>query len=340
MEMLILPLIFASTCDLAGSVKLLCSFKNYPSIRASLRSSVSPHRSMAGTPHRGGCSAHDDRSVASRDTLQRLLSLSGGSNPFDSPADANTNTDANAATSRTKNVSILVSVPGPSEFMHRRRSFDINPNDTVASLKQLIEKAFPGQPPFKLQRLFLGTTELRNDDVIGSLSDQSRLTVTLDTLCGTNAYNRTMSISEAIEAMCAIDVHLAANFEAQMEEVLKGINPKANLSDAGLVNASKSRALKYRYLFESLNTSLYTTYNSSISRALEREKEPVVTTPDTAAWIGDGGSVLVKAAPSTAWASIKEMWIQKELGLYSKSVKETAILTLQLVVSTLCCSLL
>lgn len=223
----------------------------------------------------------------------------------------------------------------------------MNPNDTVASLKRCIERSFPGQPPVRLQRLFLGTRALSDEDAIGELSDQTRIAVTLDTLCGTNAYNRTMSISEALEALCAIDVHAAANAEALMAVVdggAKATDPM-NLSNGGENETSDSlmpHSLKYRSLFETLNTTLYSAYGSSITSALARETDPVQLTPDTAAWVGPekeqehGGQYSVgKVAPVTAWTSIRDRWVYKELGLYSNAVKETAILTLQLVVNTL-----
>jgi hypothetical protein len=170
---------------------------------------------------------------------------------------------------------ILVSTTVGSVFLDKKKRLTVDSNSTIAELKCLIEKKFPGLPPTGLQKLFLGIRPLRDEEMIGNITTTSPTPILLDMLSGTSVYNRTLSISQALEAHAASIVqqaYLGAKLRASFEEVQTSILSGGIGSNNDTLVAFESGL--YRDMFDAVNRTLYETYADDIAEALEREREP------------------------------------------------------------------
>ena len=187
----------------------------------------------------------------------------------------------------TESCAIIVSTSVGSVFLDKKKKLTVPRNSTVADLKHLVQKKFPGCPPTALQRLFLGVRVLSDNEIIGNLTVNSVTPILLDMITGTSVYNKTLSISQALEAHAALIVQ-QSYLGAKMLESYSDIsqhNNRDSKSDS-LDTPVQMESGLYRDMFEAVNRTLYETYADDIAVALERETEPETSTDDTAAWRG------------------------------------------------------
>ena len=187
---------------------------------------------------------------------------------------------------------IIVSTSVGSAFLDKKKRLTVPRNSTVAELKSLIEKKFPGCPPAALQRLFSGVRPLHDDDVIGNVTSTSAAAVSaagaaptpllLDMMSGVGVYNKTLSITQALEAHAASVVQ-QAYVGAKFREFCAGTGTAAAGGGSGGEEAVVESSF-YRDMFERVNRTLYETYADDIAAALELEKEPETIGDDTKAW--------------------------------------------------------
>jgi hypothetical protein len=268
--------------------------------------------------------------------LQRLLKLRGGRADVEQepPAKADEIIKEEAPPVQGETCSVLVSTSVGSAFLDKKKRLTIPRNATVSELKQLIEKKFPGCPPTALQRLFLGVRALGDEEVMGNITVASPTPLLLDMMSGTSVYNKTLSISQALEAYAASIVQ-QAYLGAKMREsfglgahtlpVATPVNEsEAGSAESGVVPESSF----FREMFETVNRTLYETYAEDIAEALEIEKEPETIGDDTAAWRKDK-----KQANPLAAA------LAKEFDLNVKSIKNFIYYSVLLVVRMLFTSL-
>lgn len=222
----------------------------------------------------------DKRSLGTRSCFQRMIRFRGGADIIETIESL----DMKKEIQSHDNCAIVVSTSVGSVFLDKKKRLSIPRNSTVAELKTMIEKKFPGCPPTGLQRLFLGIRALGDDEIIGNITVTSPTPILLDMLSGTSVYNKTLSISQALEAHAALIVqqsYLGAKMLASYSEIPTSVitNDSMNIPvplESGL----------YRDMFDSVNRTLYETYAEDIAEALERETEPETATDDTAAWRG------------------------------------------------------
>jgi hypothetical protein len=176
---------------------------------------------------------------------------------------------------------VLVSTSIGSSFLDKKKKLIVGRNCTVIELKETIRDKFPGGPPVKIQKLFFGSRLLQDNELVANITTAPQIPLLLDMLTGTSAYNRTMSIAEAIEAYTAsmtqqafIGDKLRAVYAAEA-----GVNI---LSDNATIDS-----VIYKEMFRSINESLYMTYGSNIRAALLIEAEPEIESSDTARWRGE-----------------------------------------------------
>jgi hypothetical protein len=276
--------------------------------------------------------------ISSNWKLQRLLKLRGGRADVEqeAPVKAEEIIKEEPTPVVGETCSVLVSTSVGSAFLDKKKRLTIPRNATVAELKQLIEKKFPGCPPTALQRLFLGVRALDDNEVMGNITVASPTPLLLDMMSGTSVYNKTLSISQALEAYAASIVQ-QAYLGAKMRESF-GVGAHSSLSSGSpIISANESDAASaeaggvgvvpessfFREMFETVNRTLYETYAEDIAEALEIEKEPETIGDDTAAWRKDK-----KQANPLAAA------LAKEFDLNVKSIKNFLYYSVLLVVST------
>lgn len=170
---------------------------------------------------------------------------------------------------------VIVATSVGSSFLDKRKKLVLPRSATVLELKGQLSSKFPGSPPIALQRLFYDSRLLNDTELIGHLSPVSPMPIALDMITGTSAYNRTLSVAQAIEAYVASMVH-QAYIGAKMQELHTPSN--------GRTANPEMESKYYSDLFRTLNESLYEQYKEDIALALEQEKEPDVKSPDTQAW--------------------------------------------------------
>ena len=216
--------------------------------------------------------------------FHKIIRLRGGADIV-----AADDTTVVAAPAPSEVCAIVVSTSVGSVFLDKKKRLSISRNATVSDLKSMIEKKFPGCPPTGLQKLFLGVRALADDEVIGNITVTSPTPILLDMLSGTSVYNKTLSISQALEAHAALIVQ-RSYLGAKMRSTYGDIDSTSSGSSATDVNGTVLPvALEsglYRDMFDAVNRTLYETYAEDIAEALEREKEPETVTDDTAAWRG------------------------------------------------------
>ena len=176
---------------------------------------------------------------------------------------------------------ILVSTSVGSMFLDKKKRLSVPRNSTVGELKGLIEKKFPGCPPIPLQRLFVGIRLLQDDEVIGNITTTSPTPILLDMMSGVSVYNKTLSISQALEAHVASIVQ-QSYLGTKLRETFTTSIATSTSNDTSSVMLPDSSY--YRDMFDVVNRTLYETYGEDIAEALELEKEPETMADDTRAW--------------------------------------------------------
>eukprot|EP01041_Mallomonas_annulata_P000486 gene486-912_t len=179
---------------------------------------------------------------------------------------------------------VIVSTTIGSSFLDKKKKLVIPKNSTIEDLKVQINKKFPGTPPISMQRLIFGLRKVEDNELVGNLTTISPIPLLLDVISGTSAYNKTMTISQALEAYSSLTIHQAYLGDQLARLFNKNYNQNSNQDN---INSSSSviiETVAYRDMLESINTTLYSTYIEDIQDALEEEKEPEVATTDTAAW--------------------------------------------------------
>mmetsp|Transcript_31693 Transcript_31693/g.32290 ORF Transcript_31693/g.32290 Transcript_31693/m.32290 type:complete len:392 (+) Transcript_31693:95-1270(+) len=189
---------------------------------------------------------------------------------------------------------VIVSSTIGSSFLDKKKKLILPNNSTISELKTQLSKKFPGGPPVSIQRLIFGMRILNDNDILGNLTSISPIPILLDNISGTSAYNKTMTVSQALEAYTSLLVQ-QAYLGDQLQQFFTYTSPESSenthhiLSSLGdthtdTLSPSNIHTLTYRTMFQILNTTLYSTYEEDIHDAFEREKEPEVYTSDTLAW--------------------------------------------------------
>jgi hypothetical protein len=182
---------------------------------------------------------------------------------------------------------VLVSTSFGSDFLDKKKRLTILKNSTVAELKSQIQQKFPGSPPIQLQNLYFTSRYLADDDeLVSNLTALSPIPILLDMVCGTSVYNRTLSITQAIDAYAATVVQQSFLGE-KMRSILS--LPLADDDSGSATNITKLEqrtmdAVLYRRMYEAVKNSVYKKYSEDIEEALEAEKEPETLTLETIAW--------------------------------------------------------
>lgn len=174
-----------------------------------------------------------------------------------------------------KDLQVQVSTSYGTSFLDKKKKLTISSDSTVLELKRLLKSKFPGSPLVALQRLYLGPRLLQNQDILSNVTSSSSLTLLLDMISGSSSYNRTMSVTESIDAYVASVVHLSFVSDKFRLSAHPSVAPTENESP---------EAYAYRQLYESVNASIYAQYADDIAAALENEKDPEFQSSDTAAW--------------------------------------------------------
>ena len=214
------------------------------------------------------------------------------------------NLEVDTAASFEGTCTVYVSTSVGSKFLDKKKKLIVPRNYTVAQLKDLVHEKFPGSPPQKLQRLFYGLRFLEDEEILGNVTGTAIVApstiITLDMLSGTSVYNKTLSISQSLEAYAAISVQQAYLGEKLRQAFLQSIygveNDSVHQSDTERMEMSI-----YRDMFEAVNNSLHEKYAEDIAQALEEEADPEADSVDTAAWRGGvTGSRRKEKAPLAA----------------------------------------
>ena len=179
------------------------------------------------------------------------------------------------------NCAVLVSTSIGSSFLDKKKRLLISRNSTVYNLKQVIKDKYPGGPPVELQKLFFGSRKLNDSEVLSNITKISPIPVLLDMLTGTSAYNRTLSVSQALEAYASIVTQ-----QAYIGDKLRAAYTDQADESTGR-NHDVIDSLVYKEMFQSINESIYRTYTEEIQAALIAEMEPEVVSSDTERWRGD-----------------------------------------------------
>lgn len=273
-----------------------------------------------------------------------LLKIKGGATALSEILKSNGDINNNAKSTSseevvpnlTGNVTVTVTTSIGSSFLDKIKRLSISRNASILELKQSIRDKFPGNPPMQLQRLFYGFRILGNhSQKVGELTTSPQVPILLDMLSGTSGYNKTMSISQAVEAYVAVQVHhtylslamqkVFNSRETITENELKPSSTTTTTTTEGAVTGAttssspeqqteqnKLESLTLREIFDVVNRSVYEQYGEEIALALEREKEPEMIAGDTIAW--RRGSALSERNPlQSAWA--KQFDTNKQVAL-------------------------
>ncbi len=192
-----------------------------------------------------------------------------------------------------------------SSYLDKKRRISIPVNSTIADLKQQLSTRFPGSPPVPLQRLFFGTRLLKDEEEISNVTALSPMPLTLDMITGTSVYDRTMTVSQALEAYVSLLVQ-----QAYTGQSMNKIFDQSNGVEGGSSDDNELETARYRELFHSLNASLYENFAEEIEQALLEEREPEAFAADTAAWRGDKANtspvaVVLAKEFDLNWSSLK-----------------------------------
>ncbi len=202
--------------------------------------------------------------------------------------------------------SVLVTTSIGSVFLDKKKKVIIPSNCTVGELKNILKQKFPGGPPVELQNLYFGSQHLSNDSaVVSSLSTLSPLPLLLDMITGTGSYNKTLSVTQALDAYVSTIVQQAYLGEKLKHETTQSPphtsshtaphtnnedDPKTETENEEYEEVSEAmmETPLYRQMYETINASIYSTYADSIAEALEVERDPEEAAEDTKAWRSSG----------------------------------------------------
>lgn len=187
--------------------------------------------------------------------------------------------------------SIVVTTSYGSTFLDKKKKFLVPSTITVRQLKEQIALKFPGSPPVELQQLFFGTQYLSDDLIIRELTALPSIPILLDMMSGTSAYsNKLFSISQLLDAYVASSIqliYLSDQYHRILNDESMTHVPSNTSSDQDQGQSLKPMKLTtfyYQQLYEITKEYIYTKYHSSISLALEKEKDPEYQAIDTKAW--------------------------------------------------------
>ncbi|CEM17537.1 unnamed protein product [Vitrella brassicaformis CCMP3155] len=137
-------------------------------------------------------------------------------------------------------VRLVVTTASGSRYLDHKQLITLSPHDTlVRSLKAAIEQSYPGKPPATLQRLFVGSQALKDDDmdladVIDDLSADEPATVLLDMVPPVDQTQGKMVVSKMNEEekRAALSAHLAAlQYYAALWRRASGADSGEDVSD-------------------------------------------------------------------------------------------------------------
>jgi hypothetical protein len=127
-----------------------------------------------------------------------------------------------AATTEAREVQVTVRSSVGSKWLDRHCTLRVSPNTSVRELRDSIQKAFPGNPPARLQRLFLESRLLADSEKVGDLvsDDADRLVLKLDWVpLSTTQYSTTgATVDEMLSA--TVSLRAAIQFANQMAAAL------------------------------------------------------------------------------------------------------------------------
>lgn len=168
---------------------------------------------------------------------------------------------------------MVISTSIGSAFLDKKKKTVVSKNTTVSDIKQFLQQKFPGSPPADLQRLYFGTRLLQDSEVVSNITSLPTVPLLLDMAAGYSVYDKSMSVTAALEAYTATVVQLSY-ISNQMRRIVSN-EPSDEM-------AMESPSL--RRLLQSLNGSLWATYSQEIALALQAERDPETITADTKAW--------------------------------------------------------
>ena len=216
----------------------------------------------------------------------KISSLRGGSSDISSNDDKSskksTGVNQEDLTPRPITCSVIVSTSIGSAFLDKKKRLSLDSNSTILDLKLLLSEKFPGGPPVILQKLFFGTTLLNDTQIVSNITTISPVPLLLDMLSGTSAYNRTLSISQALEAYASLMTQ-----QAYLGDKMRSLYAAESGFENTLASAEIMDSAVYREMFSSINASIYEKYKEDIEKALIREMEPEISSADTNAWRGN-----------------------------------------------------
>ena len=209
---------------------------------------------------------------------------------------------------------VLVATSIGSVFLDKKKKIIMGRNETISDLKEQINKKFPGSPPVLLQNLYFASRLLDDNEFVGNISRMSPVPVVLDMVSGTSVYNKTLTISQALEAYVASVVQ-QTYLGAKLQQLYR---PDAALNESV---AEPMDSPQLSELFQSINASVYERYKDEIAAARAQESEPETSTADTAAWRGAHTSAPGGAVTPLAAAFAKEFDLNwrgvRQYGFYS-----------------------
>ncbi len=213
------------------------------------------------------------------------------------------NTDGKASSSLPEQqltpVTILVSTSFGTPFLDKKKKLQAQRSLTVRDLKTQIEQKFPGLPPSGLQRLFYGSRLLSDNETIGEVMAESQLPalpILLDMITGTASYNKTLSVTQSIDAYVSTVVHLTyLSDKVKMSLPSHSIkhpadsrmNDNSGHASSVIGPDAAMETLYYRQLYDLVNSTIYERYADDIAYALDAERNPEMITDETKSWRGE-----------------------------------------------------
>ena len=223
-------------------------------------------------------------------SAHKIISIRGGLTAVETKSSFSSSSDTNITSTQTQqpnltgNATCIITTSLGSSFLDKTKKISIQRNSSVSQLKALIHDKFPGSPPVILQKVFYGFRALNNTEIIGNITSSNQIPILLDMISGTGGYNKTMSISQAIEAYVSVIVH-----QTYLSSTMKKVfDQKDHVSDSSSTTSNEDNnrieTLSYREMFDMLNQTFYEQHHDEIMAALEKEKEPDIISADTLAW--------------------------------------------------------
>lgn len=213
----------------------------------------------------------------------------------------------------------------------------------MTKLKEVIQEKFPGHPPTGLQKLYLESKIMQNDEILGHLTNKILLPIQLDLMSGTMLYNKTsVSLSKAIDAYISLSVH-EAYLSNKLTEVITSPSSLPSKRSSSLRNMVPD-SIKYRLLYKKLNESFYEAHGSEIKAALEAEENPSMDSDDTHMWQSATipATLANTGVSSPSSSSIKDI-IRRELLLNDKDIAKltywSCALMVRIVITVRYCAL-